>query len=103
MKCSVQLHYVNFSEEREEEIPLSLWKNAEVDTADLQLYETVERMPPFTRKVLVLVGATGLEREALVKKLSTRTRNFLIRSRLVRCYKHKRFDYLIIFLLYSDN
>ena len=26
-------------------------------------------MPPFTRKVLVLVGATGLEREALVKKI----------------------------------
>ena len=69
MKCSVQLHYVNFSEKREEEIPLSLWKNAEVDIADLQLYETLERMPPFTRKVLVLVGATGLEREALVTKI----------------------------------
>jgi hypothetical protein len=25
-------------------------KNAQVDTADLQLYEAVERMPPFTRE-----------------------------------------------------
>lgn len=31
-----------------------------MDTADLQLYETVERVPPFTRKTLVLVSAPGL-------------------------------------------
>ena len=28
-------------------------KNAEVDAADLQLYEPVERVPPFSRKTLV--------------------------------------------------
>jgi hypothetical protein len=28
-------------------------KNAQVDTADLQLYEAVERMPPFTRQAAI--------------------------------------------------
>ena len=40
--------------------PYHIRKSAEVDTADLQLYETVERVPPFTRKTLVLVSAPGL-------------------------------------------
>ena len=30
-------------------------KNAEVDAADLQLYEPVERVPPFSRKTLVTI------------------------------------------------
>ena len=49
--------------------PYHIRKNAEVDTADLQLYETVERMPPFSRKVLVLVGPPGVGSQALVRKI----------------------------------
>jgi len=49
--------------------PYHIRKNAEVDTADLQLYETVERMPPFTRKVLVLVAPNGVGGESLVRKI----------------------------------
>ena len=44
-------------------------KNAEVDAADLQLYEPVERVPPFSRKTLVLVAAPGVGRRALVHRI----------------------------------
>jgi len=44
-------------------------KNAEVDAADLQLYEPVERVPPFSRKTLVLVGPPGVGRRALVQRI----------------------------------
>lgn len=44
-------------------------KNAEVDAADLQLYEPVERVPPFSRKTLVLVGPPGVGRRALVHRI----------------------------------
>ena len=43
--------------------------NAEVDTADLQLYEAVEKMAPFTRKLLVLVGPEGVGRHALIRRI----------------------------------
>jgi len=49
--------------------PYHFRKNAEVDTADLQLYEPVERMPPFTRKTLVLVGPPGVGRKALIQRI----------------------------------
>jgi len=49
--------------------PYHIRKNAEVDTADLQLYEAVEKMAPFTRKVLVLVGPPGVGRHAMVRKI----------------------------------
>jgi len=49
--------------------PYHFRKNAEVDTADLQLYEPVERMPPFTRKTLVLVGPKGVGRKALISRI----------------------------------
>ena len=40
-----------------------------MDTADLQLYEAVEKMAPFTRKVLVLVGAHGVGSHALIRRI----------------------------------
>ena len=39
-----------------------------MDTADLQLYEVVEKMPPFTRKILVLVGPPGVG-ASMVKRI----------------------------------
>jgi len=44
-------------------------KNADMDEADLQLYEAVERMPPFTRKSLVVVGPPGVGRRSLITKI----------------------------------
>ena len=35
----------------------------------MQLYEAVEKMAPFTRKVLVLVGPPGVGRHAMVRKI----------------------------------
>ena len=49
--------------------PYHFRKNAEVDTADLQLYEPVEKMAPFTRKTLVLVSPPGVGVQTLIKKL----------------------------------
>lgn len=49
--------------------PYHFRKNAEVDTADLQLYEAVEKMAPFTRKLLVLVGPPGVGRHAMARKM----------------------------------
>ena len=40
-----------------------------MDTADLQLYEAVEKMAPFTRKILVLVGPPGVGRYAIARKM----------------------------------
>ena len=40
-----------------------------MDTADLQLYEAVEKMAPFSRKLLVLVGPRGVGRRALVRRI----------------------------------
>ena len=40
-----------------------------MDTADLQLYEAVEKMAPFSRKLLVLVGPRGVGRCALVRRI----------------------------------
>ena len=40
-----------------------------MDTADLQLYEAVEKMAPFTRKLLVLVGPPGVGRHAMARKM----------------------------------
>ena len=54
---------------KKKRFPYHFRKNAEVDTADLQLYEPVERMPPFTRKTLVLVGPPGVGRKALIHRI----------------------------------
>jgi len=51
--------------------PYHFRKNAEVDTADLQLYEPVEKMAPFTRKTLVLVSPPGVGVQTLIKTSQT--------------------------------
>ena len=60
---------VHFQKKEKRKFPYHFRKNAEVDTADLQLYEPVERMPPFTRKTLVLVGPPGVGRKALIQRI----------------------------------
>ena len=42
---------------------------AEFDKCDLSVYEEVTKMPPFQRKTLILVGASGVGRRALKQKL----------------------------------
>jgi len=44
-------------------------QNSDYDKAELSLYEEVTRMPPFRRKTLVLVGATGVGRRTLKNRL----------------------------------
>jgi len=39
------------------------------DRCDCQIYESVARMPPFKRKMLVLIGAIGVGRDSLLKRL----------------------------------
>ena len=41
----------------------------EFDKAELTLYEAVEKMPPFSRKTLVLVSPPGLGREQRIRRL----------------------------------
>ena len=40
-----------------------------LDRADLRLYEEVSQMPPFQRKILVLIGTEGMGRRTLKSKL----------------------------------
>lgn len=44
-------------------------KSQEFDRCDCQIYESVARMPPFKRKMLILIGAIGVGREAIAKRL----------------------------------
>ena len=44
-------------------------KNLEFDKAELSLYETVEKMPPFSRKTLVLVSPPGLGKQQIIRRL----------------------------------
>ncbi|CAG2217790.1 Peripheral plasma membrane protein CASK,MAGUK p55 subfamily member 2,MAGUK p55 subfamily member 6,55 kDa erythrocyte membrane protein [Mytilus edulis] len=44
-------------------------KNKEFDKCEITIYEEVTKMPPFQRKTLVLVGASGVGRRALKQKL----------------------------------
>ena len=44
-------------------------RNLDFDKAEVPLYECVEKMPPFSRKTLVLVGPHGLAKQALIHKL----------------------------------
>ena len=62
-------YFVLFQRKEKKKFPYHVRKNAEVDTADLQLYEQVERMPPFTRKTLVLVGPLGLPTNILIQRI----------------------------------
>ena len=39
------------------------------DRCDCQIYESVAKMPPFKRKMILLIGAIGVGREALLKRL----------------------------------
>lgn len=75
-KCFVEKHAVmnKFSccgsgKKEKKKFGYHFRKNAQVDTADLQLYEAVERMPPFTRKTLVLVGPPGVGRRSLISRI----------------------------------
>ncbi|XP_059386548.1 MAGUK p55 subfamily member 2-like isoform X1 [Carassius carassius] len=44
-------------------------KNAEFDRHELRIYEEVAKVPPFRRKMLVLIGAQGVGRRSLKNKL----------------------------------
>ena len=44
-------------------------KNLEFDKAELTLYEAVEKMPPFSRKTLVLVSPPGLGKQQIIRRL----------------------------------
>lgn len=44
-------------------------KHKEFDKCELSIYEEVTKMPPFQRKSLILVGASGVGRRALKQKL----------------------------------
>ena len=52
----------------------------EFDRCDCQIYESVARMPPFKRKMLILIGAIGVGREAIAKRLIA-TVKVLIKSK----------------------
>ena len=41
----------------------------EFDKAELSLYEAVEKMPPFSRKTLVLVSPPGLGKQQIIRRL----------------------------------
>nr|CAG4643809.1 EOG090X032R [Lepidurus arcticus] len=43
--------------------------SADLDKAELQLYEEVTRMPPFRRKTLILIGSEGVGRRTLKNRL----------------------------------
>lgn len=43
--------------------------NAEFDHHELQIYEEVACVPPFQRRTLVLIGAQGVGRRSLKKRL----------------------------------
>lgn len=42
---------------------------ADFDKCEIAIYEEVTRMPPFQRKTLILVGASGVGRRSLKQKL----------------------------------
>ncbi|XP_064598047.1 protein PALS2-like [Liolophura sinensis] len=44
-------------------------QNSEFDQCEMMVYEEVTKMPPFKRKTLVLVGASGVGRRALKERL----------------------------------
>ena len=44
-------------------------RNLEFDKAELLLYEAVEKMPPFSRKTLVLVSPPGIAKQSIIHKL----------------------------------
>ena len=56
------------------------------DRCDCQIYESVARMPPFKRKMLVLIGAIGVGRDSLLKRL-IKTVN-LLEKKLHECDIH---------------
>ena len=82
-------------------------KNAEVDAADLQLYEPVERVPPFSRKTLVsvkvvcwprcgalqhvqvLVGPPGVGRRALVHRIVQHDPRLFDTTKAGQCHPHE--------------
>jgi guanylate kinase len=39
------------------------------DKAEMSLYELVEKMPPFSRKTLVLVSPAGLGKQQIIRRL----------------------------------
>lgn len=43
--------------------------NLNFDKAEVLLYEPVEKMPPFSRKTLAMVGPSGIPKQALTHKL----------------------------------
>ena len=92
-----------FQRKEKKRFPYHIRKNAEVDTADLQLYETVERMPPFTRKVLVLVGPPGVGRQALVRKIVNQDSKLFDTTKAGMRYEISRKTQLLIISLFSDN
>ena len=71
----IVLFSYQLQKKEKKKFPYHFRKNAEVDTADLQLYEHVERMPPFTRKVLVLVGPQGVGKKTLIKRITQQDSN----------------------------
>ena len=44
-------------------------RNLDFDKAEVLLYECVEKMPPFSRKTLVLVSPHGVQKQALIHRL----------------------------------
>ena len=53
--CSQLIYIVLQVKKEKKRFGYTFKKNAEVDAADLQLYEPVERVPPFSRKTLVII------------------------------------------------
>lgn len=47
----------------------SVRQNVDFDAAELTVYEAVEKMPPFSRKTLVLVGASAIDKSGLIARL----------------------------------
>ena len=69
-----------------------------MDTADLQLYEPVERMPPFTRKTLVLVGPKGVGRKALISRIVQHDNKLFETTkagRFLRLFNNKVYDQIL--------
>ena len=45
-------------------------KNMDFDKAELALYELLEKMPPFSRKTLVLVSPQSIDLQPLIDRLT---------------------------------
>ena len=66
-KCLTQLVFQMRKEKRKNHY--NVRKNLDFDKAELMLYECVEKMPPFSRKTLVLVSPHGVGKQALIHRL----------------------------------